>query len=447
MKIGFSMDVKQSQKLHMTHELKQSIEILQMNSQEVELLIAEELNENPVLEAEWNDGIDWVKFAASVKENISSKKYEENEYYENEVNPNNFLKEQVSLYDHLRKEISGIELKEREHEIALYIIEHVDDKGYFSSDTAESAKALNVSQECLIDVLKKIQNIEPAGLLARNLKECLTLQLESEDKDRELLEEIIDKELETIAQKKFSLLQKKYNISEETLGEVLRKIRSLDPKPGKRFSEFDTQYILPDVIVEKNGMKIQVIENNHFPKLYISEFYQKMLSESANQEVQAFIKERLNKALQLIRNIEQRNDTIAKVAEQIVIVQKEFFETEKGTIRPMKLKDIAAATGFHESTISRTVNGKYMLTPRGVYELKYFFASSVKTDSGNEVSNKEIQEEIRKLIKKEDKKKPLTDQKICDILIEQGIKISRRTVAKYREGMNIQGSSLRKELK
>lgn len=447
MKIGFSMDVKQSQKLHMTHELKQSIEILQMNSQEVELLIAEELNENPVLEAEWNDGIDWVKFAASVKENISSKKYEENEYYENEVNPNNFLKEQVSLYDHLRKEISGIELKEREHEIALYIIEHVDDKGYFSSDTAESAKALNVSQECFIDVLKKIQNIEPAGLLARNLKECLTLQLESEDKDRELLEEIIDKELETIAQKKFSLLQKKYNISEETLGEVLRKIRSLDPKPGKRFSEFDTQYILPDVIVEKNGMKIQVIENNHFPKLYISEFYQKMLSESTNQEVQAFIKERLNKALQLIRNIEQRNDTIAKVAEQIVIVQKEFFETEKGTIRPMKLKDIAAATGFHESTISRTVNGKYMLTPRGVYELKYFFASSVKTDSGNEVSNKEIQEEIRKLIKKEDKKKPLTDQKICDILIEQGIKISRRTVAKYREGMNIQGSSLRKELK
>lgn len=447
MKIGFSMDVKQSQKLHMTHELKQSIEILQMNSQEVELLIAEELNENPVLEAEWNDGIDWVKFAASVKENISSKKYEENEYYENEVNPNNFLKEQVSLYDHLRKEISGIELKEREHEIALYIIEHVDDKGYFSSDTAESAKALNVSQECLIDVLKKIQNIEPAGLLARNLKECLTLQLESEDKDRELLEEIIDKELETIAQKKFSLLQKKYNISEETLGEVLRKIRSLDPKPGKRFSEFDTQYILPDVIVEKSGMKIQVIENNHFPKLYISEFYQKMLSESANQEVQAFIKERLNKALQLIRNIEQRNDTIAKVAEQIVIVQKEFFETEKGTIRPMKLKDIAAVTGFHESTISRTVNGKYMLTPRGVYELKYFFASSVKTDSGNEVSNKEIQEEIRKLIKKEDKKKPLTDQKICDILIEQGIKISRRTVAKYREGMNIQGSSLRKELK
>lgn len=446
MKLGFSMDIKQGQKLHMTQELKQSIEILQMNTQEVELLIAEELDENPVLEAEWREDIDWSKFVADVKKNKSSKHYDENEYHENEINPDNYLGERLNLYDHLVKEVSGIELSDKDCKIAWFIIEQVNDSGYFTLDIKECANSMKISEEHFISVLKKVQNIEPAGILARSLKECLLLQIDHNDSRNRILIQIINEDLENIAQRKYLYLKKKYKLSKDKLGDIIQSIRSLDPKPGKKFSNFDPQYILPDVIVEKNGFEIEIIDNKTLPKLYINDLYQKILNETEDVVAQEFIRTRLNKAVHLIRNIEHRKNTIHRVAEQIVSMQKDFFGKEKSSFTPMRLKDISIATGFHESTISRTVNGKYMLTPKGLFEFKYFFSSSINNEMGQEVSNKDIKVRIKVLIKDEDKKKPLSDQKIVDLLKSEGIDISRRTVTKYREELQIRASSLRKEI-
>lgn len=446
MKLGFSMDIKQAQKLHMTQELKQGIEILQMNIQEVELLIVEALDENPVLEAEWGEDIDWSRFVASVKADKSNKYYDENDYHEDEINPDNYLGERLNLYDHLVKEVSGIELNDTDHKIAWFIIEQANDSGYFTLDIKACADELKISKEHFIAVLKKIQNIEPAGLLARSLKECLLLQIDQNDSRNSILIQMINEDLENIAQRKYLYLKKKYKLSDVKLGDMIQKIRSLDPKPGKKFSSFDPQYILPDVIVENNGFETEVIDNRTLPKLYINDLYHKILNETDDLDAQDFIRTRLNKAIHLIRNIEHRKNTIHKVAEQIVFMQKDYFEKEKSTFTPMRLKDISKATGFHESTISRTVNGKYMLTPKGLFEFKYFFSSSINNEMGQEISNKDIKVKIKDLIKEEDKKKPLSDQRIVDLLKSEGIDISRRTVAKYREELQIRSSSQRKEL-
>lgn len=446
MKLDFSIDTRQTQKLHLTKELRQAIEILQMNSQEVELLIAEELNENPVLEAQREMDIDWAKFVTEVRKNASSKKYNENEYHEQEVNPDNFVGGQVQLYDHLVEEISSIMLTKREQQLAYFLIERVNDSGYLLSEIEDCAMQMNASTEEMESVLHKIQNIEPAGLLARNLKECLLLQIGPRTKKNELLYQMISNDLEDIAQKKYAQLQKKYKISEVKLKEIIGHIRLLDPKPGKRFSSFLPSYVLPDVIVEKNGDRLEILDNSTLPRLYISDFYQKVLSETNDEEAKEYIKTKLNRAVALIRNIEQRKKTIHRVAEQILKHQQEFFHTESSVIVPMRLKDISAETGFHESTISRAVKEKYMLTPKGLFEFRYFFATALNTQSGEDVSSKSIKDAIKKLIKSEDKTHPLSDQKICDLLQGQGVQISRRTVAKYREEMQLAGSSQRKEL-
>lgn len=446
MKLGFSMDVKQTQKMHLTKELKQAIDLLQMNTQEVELLIEEELNENPVLEANEAEGIDWAKFVQDIKNNTSSKKYEDHEYHETEVNPENFLSEHLNLFDHLEKEILGIDLDAKDQNIAYYIIERVNDSGYFLADTKESASDNQVSEEHFLNVLYRVQGVEPAGLVARNLKECLSLQIGQPNKSNHIILSIINNDLEDVAMKKYPQLQKKYKISEEELRGIINKIKSLDPKPGKQFSAFIPSYILPDIIIEKNGDHLEIVGNNPLPSLYISDFYQKILTETTDKETHDYIKDKLNRGVQLIRNIDQRKNTIRKVAEQILLYQKDFFDKGKGYIVPMKLKDIAEETGFHESTISRTVNGKYMLTPKGMFEFKYFFTTAISTQDGQEISNKSIKNSIKNLIKEENKKKPLSDQKLCDILKSEGIQISRRTVTKYREELVIPGSSLRKEL-
>lgn len=446
MKLDFSMEIKQTQKLHMTKELKQAIDILQMNSQDLELLISEELNENPVLEAEWGDDIDWGKFALSIKDYMSSKFYEENEYHENEIDPNNFLKEEVTLYDHLLKEISAIDLDTGEREIALYIIQQVNENGYLSMDIECCSNELSIAPDEFLSVLKKIQNIEPSGLLARDLKECLLLQLESKEQQNDILVRMIKEDLEDIANKRYPLLMRKYKISKEHLGRIIQKIKSLDPKPGKRFSDFSPQYILPDVIVEKNGLQVEVLDNRTLPRLYISDLYQRLLNESEDTKTREFLRSRLNSALSLIRNIEHRKNTIHKVAEQIILFQKDFFSKEKAPLVPMKLKDISIGTGFHESTISRTVNGKYMLTPKGLFEFKYFLSSSINNREGGELSNKDIKLRILRMVKDENKKRPLSDQKIKELLNDIGIVISRRTIAKYREELGILSSSQRKEI-
>ena len=290
-----------------------------------------------------------------------------------------------------------------------------------------------------------MQRIEPRGLGARSLSECLLLQLEGNELNSEILEQIIQEDLNLVANRKYTDLQKKYNITEDTLSKVLDKIKGLDPKPGKRFSDFDPIYVLPDIIVEKTESGLEIIDNSTLPELHISTYYQQLLKDTDDEEVKEYIKDKLNKSLNLIRNIEQRKTTINTVAQHILQHQANFFESG-GKLKPMRLKDIAGTAGYHESTVSRTINGKYMLTPKGVFEFKHFFETGIASDSGEEISVSNIKNEIQKLIDHEDKKKPLSDQKICDELAKEGIHISRRTVAKYRDEMQILGSAQRKEI-
>ncbi|WP_028829451.1 RNA polymerase factor sigma-54 [Proteocatella sphenisci] len=449
MKINFSMDVRQTQKLQITKELKQAIEMLNMNNQEVESIITEEVRENPVLEIESKEEIDWSKFANDMKNVVThqSKSYVEDE--DNESNPENYIQAPVNIYDYLEKEISSLKLDASEKEIAYYIIERVNDSGYFTASIEEAVTLLGIDEEAFINVLKKVQNIEPTGICARNLKECLLLQLAKHYEKDDIVIKLVENELENIAAKKYQLIQKKYKLKEEELADSIKIIKSLDPKPGRGFTSFSPMYVFPDVNVEKIGNNWEVTSNSTLPHLYVSEFYRKLLSERVDEvdkDTEKYIKEKLNKAVNLIKNIEQRKNTIHKVATKIIENQIDFFEKGKSCIVPMKLKDIADVTGFHESTISRAVNGKYMMTPRGLFEFKYFFTTSVSTSDGLSISNKNIKDKIKEIIDDENKKKPLSDQKICDILNDEGIEVSRRTVAKYREELQLLTSSLRREI-
>ncbi len=449
MKINFSMDIKQTQKLQMTRELKQAIELLNMNTQEVESIIIEEVKENPTLEVEAKEEVDWSKFIDDMKNVVNYSQGNNFDEDDNESNPENYLKAPTNIYDYLEKEISALELSKDEKEIAYYIIERVNDSGYFVSDIQECVSILGITEKKFLKVLKKVQSIEPTGICARNLKECLLLQLEKMYDKEDIVIKLVENELENIAAKKYQLIQKKYKLKECELAEAIKIIKSLDPKPGREFSYFAPMYVFPDVYVEKIGEKWEVVNNSTLPQLHVSDFYKKMLnehSEEVDKETEKYIKEKLNKALNLIRNIDQRKNTIQKVATKIVENQIDFFEKGKNHIVPMKLKDIADLTGFHESTISRAVNGKYMLTPRGLFEFKYFFTTSVSTSDGSSISNKNIKDRIKEIIESENKKKPMSDQKICDILNDEGIEVSRRTVTKYREEMEILTSTLRKEL-
>lgn len=449
MKINFSMDVRQTQKLQMTKELKQAIELLNMNNQEVESIIIEEIKENPTLESDSREEIDWSKFIDDIKNVVNYKSGSGADEDDNDSNPENYLKAPTNIYDYLENEIASLDLNVDDKEIAYYIIERVNDSGYFVSDVQECLEVLNISEKKFLTVLKKVQSIEPAGICARNLKECLILQLEKNYDSDDIVVKLVENELENIAAKKYQVIQKKYKLKESELAEAIKVIKSLDPKPGREFTSFSPMYVFPDVAVEKIGDSWEVVNNSTLPQLHLSDFYKKMLSEKheeLDKETEKYIKEKLNRAINLIRNIDQRKCTIQKVAIKIVENQIEFFEKGRNWLIPMKLKDIAEMTGFHESTISRAVNGKYMLTPRGLFEFKYFFTTSVNTSDGQSVSNKSIKSKIQELIETENKKKPLSDQKICDLINAEGIELSRRTVTKYREELQILTSSLRREI-
>lgn len=445
MKINYSMDIKQTQKLQMTKELKQAIELLNMNFQEVEGLISDEIKENPLLEFENKPEIQWDKYIKDIK-NIKTK----TTYYDedSESNPENYIEKQISIYEHLEGELCLLKLTTLEKSASELIIGNVDENGYFKGSIKNLSNELCVTEIFMLNTLKKLQQCEPTGIFARDIIECLSLQLEKKYPKGDVILKIVEEDLEDIANKKYQNIQKKYKIKESELSEIIKSIKSLEPKPGRIFSYFAPQYVLPDVKVEKVGAKWEILNNHVLPELFISDVYSKLLLNTSelDKDTEKYIKEKLTRASNLIKNIEQRKNTIQKVAKEIVESQQTFFEKGSEYLSPMRLKDIAEITGFHESTISRAVNGKYMLTPRGIFEFKYFFTTSVSKIDGAQVSNKSIKYKIKEIIDIENKLKPISDQKICDLLIKEGIEVSRRTITKYREELEIPSSTQRKEI-
>ena len=443
MKLNNRLDIVQSQKLVMTTQLKQSLDILNMSNLELEEQIKKDAQENPVLELERTESIDWGTFIKKNIKNYNIKHYD----LDNEITLENIIKYEINLYDYVKSQLVFLKLNKKEIKVCEYIVDCLDIDGYLSCDEKYLIQELKIDEKYFYKCLKYIQQLEPIGIGARDLSECLLIQMENENTKDDILKSIIVEDLNLIGQNKIKLLSKKYNINMEKCLKYIEKIKQFNPKPGRIYSNEKTIYVQPDVIVRKINDEFIVYMNDRDNfHISINNYYKNILnSNNLDEKSREFIKNKLNYALNLLKNIETRKSTILKIADVIVKKQKDFFNKGKKYIKPMKLKDIALDLGYHESTISRGINNKYMLTPYGLFEFKYFFSKAIESEEEKGTSSTKVKNMIKELIDKENKLKPLSDDKICKLLKEEGITLARRTVAKYREEMNILSSSKRKQ--
>ena len=445
-----TLELNQSQKLILTTQLKQSLAILNMSRLEVEEEIRKESESNPLLEAEKNEeGIDWEKYIKHMESvNIRQDKNDAPYSSENAVDFENMIRSTSNLYDYLIDELKYFKLTFEEKRICRYIIDSLDEDGYLRINDKEIYDELRVDASLFRRCLDIVQQLDPPGIGARNISECLILQLERMGISNNIVENIIMNDLELIGRNKLKDIAKKYKISIEKCKEAIEIIRHLDPKPGRACSNDKCVYVQPDVIVDKiDGKYIVHTNEKDVYNIKINDFYRNMMTDKdSDKEAKEFIKDRLNSAATLIKNIESRKSTILRIAEAIIDEQQEFIQKGEKYIKPMKMKDIADKLEIHESTVSRGVNGKYMLTPFGLYEFKFFFNAALETDNSSEgASSAGIKRDIKDMIDGENKKKPLSDDAISKMLKEKGVSVARRTVAKYREEMGIASSSRRKE--
>jgi RNA polymerase sigma-54 factor len=479
-----------SQQLVMTPQLRQAIKILQVSRAELETLIDQELTENPVLEEQADEKVEgqtevptvdgqngieeWqaapeqppeVEQASNVGE-IDWKEYAEN--YSNDIHGSvshgsgggddddrraaleNILVKRTQLPDHLMWQLRLSDLCDAEKEVGAIVIGSLDKDGYLPIQVEELAFLANTWPDvAIVDrVLARIQDFDPPGVAARTLSECLLIQLRQLGMDGDSLPARIVREfLLMLESRRFDRLARELGVSIEQIAEATKVISVLEPKPGRDFSDTDTRYVTPDVYVHKVGEEYVVTLNEEgLPRLRVSSFYRRMLGQNGSPEARGYIQEKMRAAAWLIKSIHQRQRTLYMVTSSIVKFQREFLEHGVSHLRPLVLKDVANDIGMHESTVSRATAGKYVHTPQGTFELKYFFTSSLRGGQGAEVSAESVKEKIREIIAKEDARKPLSDQYIAEMLGKEQIDIARRTVAKYRELMGILPSSKRKQV-
>ncbi|MGC8887403.1 MAG: RNA polymerase factor sigma-54 [Verrucomicrobiia bacterium] len=356
------------------------------------------------------------------------------------------LKSQTSLTEFLLEQVRLSDLPKEKYPIAEMIIGNIDENGYLKATVEELSFSTNLPVQEIEEVLKVIQTFHPPGVGARNLKECLLIQLEQAGKKDSLEYKIVKDHLEDLAKHRFPEIAKKLNVEIDDVQEAAERISHLDPKPGRDFTSDTDIYIVPEVFVQKVGDEYVVTLNNEYvPHLKISNAYKDIMADpNTPPQDKEYIKAKINAGKNFIKAIHHRQQTILNIAREIVNRQREFMEKGVAYLKPMTMSEIAKAVGVHETTVSRTVSGKYMKTPQGVYEMKYFFSSGIQTSDGKNVSNKTIKEMIAELFKTEDPTKPYSDQDIVRILAQKGIVIARRTVAKYRTELKILPSNLRK---
>ena len=488
MAFELKQNLKLSQQLIMTPQLQQAIKLLQLSRLELVETINQEMEENPLLEevsAEEEGG----DFNAELEEDTQStenadvrqrekaaeltgegdgrEEFDWNNYLE-DYGPvgvtygqkdteapiwDNVLTESKSLPQYLMWQMKLSPLSKNEIKVGIQIIGNLDQNGYLCATVAEIASLENVSEEYAESVLQKIQELDPPGIAARNLQECLLIQARMMGAKRNpIVEAIIRDHLKDLELKNYLNIARKLKVPIREVEKAVLLISNMDPRPGSVYAEEKIQTIIPDVYVVKAGDEYKIIVNDDgLPRLRISNFYREImagLTDQNNREQEngkKYIREKVQAATWLIKSIQQRQKTIYKVAESIVKFQKDFFDKGINYLKPLVLRDIAADVEMHESTISRVVNNKYMHTPRGIFELKYFFGSSIQRVSGETIASKSVKEEIKKIISQEQPKKPYSDCEIVEMLKGKGITIARRTVAKYREMMGILPSSKRKK--
>ena len=465
-----SLQLKLSQRLTLTPQLQQSIRLLQLSTQELGLEISQMLQENPLLER--MDGED--RFDAPPEqeapdvapERESSDIYEEMAWGDRTVGGSSHASgdeddehdfqqadtAQSGLRPHLLSQLSMTPLSPRDQQLVMLLIEALDDDGYLSASLDELAEVLPADCEVdpleLATALKLLQSFEPAGVGARDLSECLLLQLNTLPADTPHLQAaktLAVEHLKLLADREYGKLKKQLGLQDADFIRLRQLITSLNPRPGAAFAPADTRYVTPDVFVRKlRGLWTVNLNAEAVPRLRINELYAGILR--ANRDGGGSLSTQLQEARWLIKNVQQRFETILKVSQAIVDRQRMFFEHGDVAMRPLTLKEIAEAVDLHESTISRVTTQKYMMTPRGLYEFKYFFGSALATEEGGATSSTAMRALIKQFIDAENHAKPLSDNDIADMLGKQGFVVARRTVAKYREQLNIPPANQRKSL-
>ncbi|MCL4682222.1 MAG: RNA polymerase factor sigma-54 [Rhodocyclaceae bacterium] len=469
-----TLQLKLSQHLALTPQLQQSIRLLQLSTLELNQEIENFLQENPLLEREDEPAPETPLYSASgdalqaPTESLDGAMPEPNfgdaspadwegggtsaardDRNDDEPSYAEIQAAATSLRDHLGTQLAMMPLSERDRSLVRLLIEALDDDGYLAQSLDELVDMLPPELEVDLDdlqiALKHLQNFDPPGIGARNAAECLALQLANlaESKTRDLALKIVRNHLDQLAARDYVRLRKAVACSEDELRDAQALIRSLNPRPGAQYSPAETRYVVPDVVVRKvRGQWTASLNAEAMPRLRINRLYADILQGSRGSGLAS----QLQEAKWLIKNVQQRFETIQRVSQAIVDRQRQFFEHGEVAMRPLTLREIADQLGLHESTISRVTTQKYMATPRGVYELKYFFGSHVATEAGGAASSTAIRALIKQLVGAEDGKKPLSDAQLAEILGQQGIVVARRTVAKYREAMNIPPVNLRKSI-
>lgn len=473
------LELKQTQKLlpvlKLTQQLQQAIKLLQLSRLDLVQVIEQELQVNPLLEVNETqketddetdekplikkiDSIEWLeqRHSPSEEQDLHGREYREysgdREWgYSDVESPNyeNILKQRTNLGDYLRWQINLSNFGSNEQFIAEWIIENINDNGYLAYPIPEIAKASDLSVELLENVLTKIQKLDPPGIGARDLKECIYLQYEAKGEKNPIFEEIIAGYFDLLLKANMKEVSKKTGYPLEKIKEVLDKIKSFDPKPGRNYSQDFTSYIYPDVYVLKgeNGFEVY-LDEEYIPTIKMNEYYVNLYNgKNVDRESRSYIKNKMQQAEWFIKSIRQRQNTLYLVSKSIVAYQSEFFDKGIQFLKPLILKNVAQDIGVHESTVSRITTNKYVSAPNGIFEMKFFFPTGIHNEEGDSLSTNAVINFITEIINKEDKKNPVTDDDVVAVLKERhNVRIARRTVAKYREALSVRSSRERRVL-
>jgi RNA polymerase sigma-54 factor len=477
MAIELRQQLKLTQQLIMTPQLQMAIKLLQLSRLELMDKIGQELEENPALEEVQDvapkDQLP-ERSESTIEETSPEKEITIEEKIPDEVDWSNYLDEysspgrvnfesesrdsprfdafiskKESLSDHLLWQFLMTSPSAADKEIGSQIIGNLNRDGYLDVSLEEIAANSECALEKVEGVLAVLQTFDPVGVCSRDLAECLLIQVKHLGMEDDLLTEIITNHLNHLENKNYKAICKALKVRLEDVIAVVNVIKALEPRPGRKFSEEEPQYITPDIHVYKSeGDFIIVLNDDGMPKLRVNPFYKKAISkgETVSDTTKEYLQEKLRSAAWLIRSIHQRQKTIYKVMESILKYQRDFFEHGITHLKPMVLRDVAEDISMHESTISRVTTNKYAYTPQGIFELKYFFNSSIKRVHGEAIASASVQEKIKKIIESEDPRKPYSDSKMAEMLKKENINIARRTVAKYREMLGVLSSNKRKQL-
>lgn len=473
MALELRQQLKLAQKLVMTPQLRQAIKLLQLNRLELTDALQAELEQNPLLEeateeanpVTMSDSLDTEEPAEGVESAVTTKvpgddpatlaeinwadyanTFDSDLSFARETPPADapsqfdFISSQPGLKAHMQWQLTDLHLNDQELDITMFIIGNLDRHGFLQADIADICAYAGCSEETARDVLRRVQQLDPPGIAARDIRESLLLQLSRKGMEDSLAYRIVSDHMNLLETRNYALIARRTGATVRTVMKEIATITDLTPFPGNEFSNEQINYIVPDVYVFKvDGEYVIQLNNDGLPQLKLSDDYVKLLKQKKdlNPESLGYLRDKQRSAEWFIKSLQQRQRTIYKVMESILKFQKDFFEHGPGHLKPLILRDVAEDISMHESTVSRVTSNKYVHTPQGIFELKYFFSTAVATTDGESVASETIRNRIRQLVQSENTAKPLSDNKISEILTRENIQVARRTVAKYRDQLGI----------